>query len=178
MLSWPTAATTSVPAPFSAITPSSAAPPTASLVEVSRGSVGWVFSLSYTHIQTHTHTHTHTHKHTETHKHTNKHTNTQTHTHKHTPQTAIYNSLLFLSPITETCEGVECGENKACQMQNGRPKCVCKPNCEGLPTTRVCGGDGKTYRNHCTLLQHNCHFGKRVRLNYYGKCRSKFLFWG
>jgi hypothetical protein len=63
-------------------------------------------------------------------------------------------------------------------MRNGAPKCVCAPDCSGPEHRRhgpVCGSDGRTYRNHCALLKHNCKKRRAETIAYQGRCQCETI---
>ena len=79
--------------------------------------------------------------------------------------------------IAETCSNVECPAGKRCKMRsNGRPRCVCAPDCSATGIRHrgpICGTDERTYRNHCAMLKYNCRHSANVDINYFGRCQSK-----
>lgn len=89
------------------------------------------------------------------------------HWHSHTYETTR-------CAFVETCEGVKCSPGKVCKMKTGRPQCVCSPDCS--PITRkhaVCGSDGKSYKDECTLLMARCMGHPDLEVMYQGDCKSK-----
>ncbi|XP_050402280.1 follistatin-A isoform X2 [Patella vulgata] len=78
------------------------------------------------------------------------------------------------SPCHTSCVNVRCEQNRECRVRRGYPKCVCVPDCprevklQGL----VCGSNGVTYRNNCSLQRYNCRFNSRIPAVYSGRCKA------
>ncbi|XP_066597691.1 agrin-like isoform X2 [Prorops nasuta] len=72
----------------------------------------------------------------------------------------------------DPCAGVECVEPEICQLDGNRqPGCRCGEQC-GLDFSPVCGSDGKTYSNECSLRQEACRAKLPLRKIYDGACNS------
>lgn len=88
--------------------------------------------------------------------------------------------------ISESCSEVKCDVGEKCVERNGRPKCVCAPDCRGsakrtLPKhvagKPVCGTDGKSYRTLCRLKKRACRRkNSSLTVAYYGPCQSTYIF--
>lgn len=60
--------------------------------------------------------------------------------------------------MTETnpCDGIQCSNYATCRVdENGMATCKCPNECPA-ESSNVCGSDGKTYRNLCTLEMEAC----------------------
>lgn len=59
-------------------------------------------------------------------------------------------------------------------MKMGRPQCVCSPDCSHISQKHaVCGSDGKSYKDECTLLLARCMGHPDLEVMYQGECKSK-----
>ncbi|XP_071039097.1 agrin-like isoform X2 [Parasteatoda tepidariorum] len=78
--------------------------------------------------------------------------------------------IIFLQE--DPCEGVECPASQVCQLDNNRnPICRCNAICS--PDFRpVCGSDGKTYINECSLRVESCKSRRSLRIIFSGECSS------
>lgn len=88
----------------------------------------------------------------------------------------------------ESCTGVQCATGKKCIVKEGRPRCVCSPQCRGgggagaggtghgrhaTQHGPVCGTDGRSYRTVCRLRKRACRRrSSTLAIAYYGQCQS------
>ncbi|GFS87145.1 hypothetical protein NPIL_582581 [Nephila pilipes] len=74
--------------------------------------------------------------------------------------------------VCDPCDGVECPTSQVCQLDDKRnPICRCNSICS--PDFRpMCGSDGRTYTNECTLRVESCKSRKNIRIIYTGECSS------
>ncbi|GIY45045.1 hypothetical protein CEXT_776841 [Caerostris extrusa] len=74
--------------------------------------------------------------------------------------------------VCDPCDGVECPTSQICQLDESRhPICRCNSVCN--PDFRpVCGSDGRTYTNECTLRVEACKSRKNIRIIYTGECST------
>ncbi|KAM9357841.1 follistatin-related protein 3 [Symphorus nematophorus] len=81
--------------------------------------------------------------------------------------------IVSCKPCKETCEGVKCSPGKVCKMKMGRPQCVCSPDCSHISRKHaVCGSDGKSYKDECTLLMARCMGHPDLEVMYQGDCKK------
>ncbi|XP_059489147.1 agrin-like isoform X3 [Neocloeon triangulifer] len=72
----------------------------------------------------------------------------------------------------DPCAGLLCPSPEECQLDEDRnPVCRCGETCP-LEFMPVCGSDGKTYVNECSLRQQACRTQKNLRIIYRGECSS------
>ncbi|CAH2050484.1 unnamed protein product, partial [Iphiclides podalirius] len=68
------------------------------------------------------------------------------------------------------CETVKCGVRERCSLDvRGVAVCACGPECEDF-VRPVCGTDGRTYDNPCSLDRASCLDNRDIRLAYMGPC--------
>ncbi|GFW86533.1 hypothetical protein TNCV_4333171 [Trichonephila clavipes] len=72
----------------------------------------------------------------------------------------------------DPCQGVECPNSQVCQLDEHR-NAICRCNAVCSDDMRpVCGSDGRTYSNECTLRVEACKFRKNIRVVYSGECSA------
>lgn len=96
------------------------------------------------------------------------------------PNSTLFRWMIFNGgapnciPCKETCASVDCGPGKRCKMnKRNKPRCVCSPDCSSLPShAPVCGSDGRSYRDQCSLLWARCRNRPDLDVQYRGRCRK------
>ncbi|XP_064798198.1 follistatin-A-like isoform X2 [Oncorhynchus masou masou] len=96
------------------------------------------------------------------------------------PNSTLFRWMIFNGgapnciPCKETCDSVDCGPGKRCKMnKRNKPRCVCAPDCSNVTGQgSVCGSDGKSYRDECTMLRARCRNHPNLEVQYHGRCRK------
>lgn len=79
-------------------------------------------------------------------------------------------SELGFFPLIDQCANMVCPDpRKYCRVVNGSASCVCNEICTS-DWRPVCGSDGKTYPNECSLEVEACKTGKKLRKVHSGEC--------
>lgn len=85
----------------------------------------------------------------------------------------LFHSFLFFpSPrfLSAPCALLKCDFYAECKAQlDGSLECVCPRQCP-LSFNPVCGSDGQTYPNECTLRVESCRVQTRITLAKRGQC--------
>lgn len=82
-----------------------------------------------------------------------------------------------------TCPSIRCPYFMECLVHpvTKQPICTnCRPQCSPLSVVPVCGTDGISYKNYCTLRKKSCEMRVLIQTKYSGRCHSKsnlFLQW-
>ncbi|XP_060085259.1 agrin-like, partial [Ylistrum balloti] len=72
------------------------------------------------------------------------------------------------------CRG--CGEQDQCEFYSicdktsDHPTCVCPKACRQDQVVKLCGSDGKTYRNECELMLESCRLQQLIIVASIGEC--------
>lgn len=78
------------------------------------------------------------------------------------------NKLYFIDP----CDGHLCPASLVCLVdENRQPKCSCSSRCTD-EFSPVCGSDGKTYANDCSLHVQACRSRNSITVMFRGDCSS------
>ena len=87
-----------------------------------------------------------------------------------------FNFVVPNTPTTTTidpCSTTQCAHHAKCEVEMGKPKCVCPGLCVGV-VDPVCGSDGKTYGNECTLRATSCTNQRTISVVKNGACIGRF----
>ncbi|RDD45762.1 Follistatin [Trichoplax sp. H2] len=82
---------------------------------------------------------------------------------------------VICSPCHQNCSKVTCETGQQCQMINGAPKCVCKPDCSDIKYHGpVCAHHEEkgfvTYPNICAMRRDSCTNRREITILYHGIC--------
>lgn len=80
----------------------------------------------------------------------------------------------------QTCKDVDlvCKYGSVCLESNesqGRPRCICKTDCNQLKIDPVCGSDGETYASECQMRSYGCMDKRKVTVVKKGVCDGLLL---
>ena len=76
----------------------------------------------------------------------------------------------------DVCEGMECTHGSKCvAAPDGKASCQCVFECHAEATEKLCGTDGRTYRNRCEFDQRLCSHQDDTRIKYNGSCGTCLL---
>lgn len=93
----------------------------------------------------------------------------------------------LLHPVVEEdpCETMHCGAGRICQLTEGKPECICIPECPEESDTRrhVCTNKNETWPSDCAVYQQRClcdiksdkclhHDNAHLHIDYYGACHE------
>ncbi|XP_041860203.1 agrin isoform X2 [Melanotaenia boesemani] len=74
---------------------------------------------------------------------------------------------------TESCEQSRCRKFGGLWDEDMEDEpCVCEYNCGNVPSSPVCGTDGKTYKNDCELKRTRCENKESLSVQYHGPCAA------
>ena len=82
------------------------------------------------------------------------------------------NQDTFLCFAANPCQGITCPKGKKCEVQNGKPNCVCNPNCKDTFKRKVCGTDQTSYVSECALRWKACQSDQNIGIDYYHECKG------
>ena len=81
---------------------------------------------------------------------------------------------MYVAP-TDPCDISLCSHRKhVCRVVDGMATCVCQQLCP-LILLPVCGSDGKSYPNKCSLEVEACMTGKDLTVVSIGECGNDFF---
>ncbi|XP_050436691.1 agrin-like [Adelges cooleyi] len=74
-----------------------------------------------------------------------------------------------------TCDLMMCYYGGVCEMNNGKPVCLCRATCaeDAIRTTLVCGSDGQTYSSECQLKLYACRYQKDIVVKSHTSCKDE-----
>ena len=77
--------------------------------------------------------------------------------------------------FSDVCSDVSCSFGAECQLKDVKNHhCVCTMTCDTDEYSPVCGSDGKTYSNQCSLRKTQCNQRRTISIASAGSC-SKFI---
>ncbi|XP_071167864.1 follistatin-A-like [Mytilus edulis] len=75
-----------------------------------------------------------------------------------------------------TCPSIRCPYFMECLVNpvTKQPICTnCRPQCSPLSVVPVCGTDGISYKNYCTMRRKSCEMRVLIQTKYSGRCHKK-----
>ena len=82
--------------------------------------------------------------------------------------------FLIMCFITDQCAKVVCPDPRQhCRVVEGAPTCECNEICTA-DWNPVCGSDGTTYPNECSLEVEACKTGKKLSVVKQGQCGMNY----
>ncbi|XP_050532357.1 agrin-like [Daktulosphaira vitifoliae] len=76
-----------------------------------------------------------------------------------------------------SCDQLMCYYGGFCEMNNGKPSCICRSTCaeDATRTTLVCGSDGQTYSSECQLKLYACRYQKDIVVKSHTSCKGIYV---
>eukprot|EP00117_Sycon_ciliatum_P050308 scpid92993/ scgid35525/ Follistatin-related protein 5; Follistatin-like protein 5 len=75
--------------------------------------------------------------------------------------------------VAGVCTGVRCGKGQLCvpKLDGSGPTCRCRLKCK-TAESKVCGTDGREYRNSCEMHRQACLHARKLRVYTAGPCKN------